>query len=71
MLKAAVDINELTPSLDEAVAVQQAAVHRATRKESYCSSWYLCPATMPTQSINTAVLVIAGWRPQPALRWRA
>jgi hypothetical protein len=58
---------ELTPSLGEAATVRQAAVHLVTRNESYSSSWYLCPATMPNRTSATAVLVIAGWRPQPAL----
>lgn len=58
---------ELTPSLGEDETVRQVAVHLVTRKESYSSSWYLCPVTMPNRTSATVVLVIAGWRPPPAL----
>lgn len=55
----------LTPSLGEDVTVQQAALHRATLRESYWSSWYLCPTTVPSKRITTAVFAIAGREPEP------
>ena len=61
------NIQALTPSLGVDATVRQVAVHLVTRNESYSSSWYLCPVTMPNRTSATAVLVIADWRPPPAL----